>query len=511
MIPRGPDCTVTTLIELQGGRAQWDKAMRRIRELGWTCHELSPKERRTVRRAFDPDDGYSEFWWVEVPIVGSTWRADREAAWRIMELSRSVQTVIYGRLFRRAEIDRVLEPEWQVHSTDREPAGTVTPGPRRLWRTVTRWCATRTGLFDVRVRIHASKDTARHLARHLRADGPRADLDVRPLDGRGRTGTPLHGEDALNRALALFGGPLLAMSLFLSTARHLPPFSAAVCWFLAVACAVPAWWTAFALPLARSRLHCLATCLIATLAVAVYTLGVPELFDGVDSRSAWVTAAIGFYVTGLILLGRRWRWQILAATVLPLLATLLVAALPLTGRILQDGYADELSLSPEETAVSGAYQILAAVKLLWPALAAILFIAAVWGVLRYFHFIRPRSVFAGTLAALFLTLGLLTVAEWTFASPRHAADELKRAAAHHTKAPPYFGISTDWVCVRPTVPVHALNEQGGVLAPHIPYLSFGVAEGNVVLWNAAADRPLRVPAGQVKLLPARNLGPACAT
>ncbi|WP_326698320.1 hypothetical protein OG909_13890 [Streptomyces sp. NBC_01754] len=511
MIPRGPDCTVTTLIELQGGRSQWDKAMRRIRELGWTCHELSPKERRTVRRAFDSNVNLSEFWWVEVPIRGSTWRADREAAWQITELSRSVRTVIYGRLFRRDEIDRVLEPEWQVHSTEHEPEGTVAPGFRRLWRTVTRWYATRTGLLDVRVRIHASKDAARHLARRLRTDGPRVDLDVRPLDGRGRTGIIRHREDALNRALALFGGPLLAMALFLSTAQHLIPVAAAVCWFLAVVCAVPAWWTAFALPLAHSRLHCLVICAIATLAVAVYTLGVPGLFDGVDSRYAWVTAAIGFYVTGLILLGRRWRWQVLAATVLPLLATLLVAALPFTGRILQDGYADELSLSPEETAVSGAYQLAAAVKLLWPTLATILFVAAAWGVLRYFHFIRPRSVFAGTLAAVFLTLGLLTAAGWTFASPQHAADKLKRAASHHTKAPPYFGISADWVCVRPTVSVDTLNEQGGALVPRTPYLSFGVAEGNVVLWNAAADRPLRVPAGQVKLLPAGNPGLSCVT
>lgn len=511
MIPRGPDCTVTTLIELQGGRPQWDKAMRRIRELGWTCHELSPKERRTVLRAFGSDVNFSDFWWVEMPIMGSTWRADREAAWQITELSRSVQTVIYGRLFRREEIDRVLEPEWQVHSADHDPEGTVTPGFRRHWRTATRWCAAHTGLLDVRVRIHANKDAARHLARHLRTDGPRADLDVRPLDGRGRTGTIRHGEDALNRAVALFGGPLLAMSLFLSTAQHLIPIAAAVCWFLAVVCAVPAWWTAFAVPLARSRLQCLVICIIATLVVAVYTLGVPGLFDGVDSRSTWATAAIGFYVTGLILLGRRWRWQILAATALPLLATLLVAALPLTGRILQDGYADELSLSPEETAVSGAYQLISAVKLLWPTLAAILFIAAVWGVLRYFHFIRPRSVSAGTLAALFLALGLLTAAEWTFASPQHAADKLKRAATHHTKAPPYFGISADWVCVRPTVSVHTLNEQGGTLVPSTPYLSFGVAEGNVVLWNAAADRPLRVPAGQVKLLPAGNPELSCVT
>ncbi|MGW2342726.1 hypothetical protein [Streptomyces sp. NPDC001661] len=502
---------MTTLVELQGGQSQWEKAKQRIQELGWRRYELSPKERRTARRAFRADADFCEFWWLEVPVIGSSWRADREASWKIADLSRSAQVVIYGRVFQRAEIDRVLEPEWQVYSTDHQPEHAVAPTFRRRWRAVAQWLAKHAGLLDVRTRIHAGEDAALYLARHLRADGPRADLNTRPLDGRGRTGTVQLREDALNRALALFAVPLLAMALFLTTAQHLKPVAAALCWFLALACAAPAWWTAFVLPLARSRIHCLTMCIVATLAAGIYALGVPGLFDGVESGLAWVTAGIGFYVTGLILLGRRWRWQVLAATVLPLLATLVVAALPFTGRILQDGYADELSLTPEETAVSGVYQLAAAVKLLWPILAAVLFVAASLGVLRYFHCIRPRSVLAGTLATLFLVLGLVTAVERTLVSPRQAADKLKWAASHHTKAPPYFGISADWVCIRPTVQVHTLNERGGMLASRTPYLSFGVAEGSAVLWNAATARPLRVPAAQVKLLPTERPGLSCAS
>ncbi|MEU6822734.1 hypothetical protein ABZ921_19070 [Streptomyces atriruber] len=500
---------MTALVELQGGRPEWDRARQRIQELDWPCQELSPKERRTVRRAFGPDAESSEFWWVKVPVTGSSWRADREAAWQVAELSRSTQAVLYGRLFRRDETDRVIEPEWQVYSAGHRAENAAAPGFRRRRRAVMRWGATHTGLLDVRVRIHAGKDAALHLARHLRTDGPRADVGVRPLDGRGRVGTLQYREDALNRALALFGVPLLAMALFLTSAQRVRPTVAAMCWFLAVVCAVPAWWTAFTLPAARTKLGCLAACVVATLVAAVYALGIPGLVDGVEPRSAWVVAGIAFYVTGLILLGRRWRWQVLAVTVLPLLATLLVAALPLTGRILQDGYADELSLTPEETAVSGAYQLAAAVKLLWPTLAAIFLVAAAWGVLRYFHFIRPRSLTAGTLAVLTLILAMLTASEWTLASPRQASVKLKQAADRRTEAPPYFGISADWTCVRPTVPARALNERGGTLSPRTPYLSFGVAEGNVVLWNASAGRPLRVPAEQVKLLPAGRPGRSC--
>ncbi|MFK4065134.1 hypothetical protein [Streptomyces sp. NPDC029674] len=500
---------MTALVEVQGGQPQWERARQRIQELGWPCHELSAKERRTVRRAFGPAAGVSEFFWVRVPVTGSSWRADREAAWQVTELSRSAQAVLYGRLFRLDETDRVMEPEWQAHSTGRRNESAAAQGFRRYWRAVARWCATRTGLLDVRVRIHAGRDAALHLARHLRADGPRSDISVRPLDGRGRVGTVQHREDALNRALALFGVPLLAMALFLTTAQHTKPPVAAVCWLLALICAVPAWWTAFTLPAARTKLGCLASCVVATLAVAVYALGVPGFIDGVEPRTAWVVAVIAFYVTGLILLGRRWRWQVLAVTVLPLLATLLVAALPFTGRILQDGYADELSLTPEETAVSGVYQLAAAVKLLWPILAAVFLVAAAWGVLRYFHFIRPRSVSAGTMAALTLVLALLIAVEWTLASPQQAADKLTEAASRRTEAPPYFGISADWVCVRPTVSARALNERGGKLSPRTPYLSFGVAEDNVVLWNPSTGRPLRVPAGQVKVLNVASPGRSC--
>lgn len=504
---RRPDCTVTTLVEVQGGRSQWEKAWRRLDELGWIYGELAPKEHRVARRALDADTRVSEFRWVEIPVTGSTWRADREAAWRVTELSKEAQVVVYGRLFRRDETDRLMEPEWQVYAKGRAAGTTGRRGPARWLREAGHWIAARSGLLDVHVRVHGSTGAALHLARHLRADGPRADLRVRPLDGRGRPGTVQHREDALNRALALFLSPLFVMTLFVTLAQHARGATAAVYWLLALVCTVPAWWTALALPLAGTPLRCLAASAAATAAMAGYALG----FGGQHPGEALTTAGIAFYAAGLILLARRWRWQVLIAGVLPLIATLLVAALPLTGRILHDTYADELGLTPQETAVSGVWQIAAAVKLLWPTLGAVLFIAAAWGILRYFHFIRPRGVFAATVAALALVLALSESAGWTLSSPARAADRLKQAANHRTSAPPYFGIAAEWICVRPTVRARALNEQGGTLSPSSAYLSFGVADGNVVLWNPSADQPLRVPAGQVRLLPADRPGRTCAS
>ncbi|MEU5996209.1 hypothetical protein ABZ837_00080 [Streptomyces sp. NPDC047197] len=500
---------MTTLVELQGGRPQWEKAQRRLDELGWPCHELTPKERRVARRDLDADPAVSEFRWVEVPVTGSSWRADREAAWRVTELSKSAQAVVYGRLFQRDETDRLMEPEWQVYAAGRPAGDAARRAPTRRLLAAGRWMAARSGLLDDHVRVHAGRDAALHLARHMHPDGPRADLYVRPLDGRGRTGTVQHREDALNRALALFMGPLFAMALFVTLARHTRSTTAVVCWFLALVCAVPAWWTAFALPLSRTRLRCLAASAVATLGMACYALGVPGLSDGLHPKYALTAAGVAFYATGLVLLGRRRRWQVLSAGALPLLATLLVAALPLTGRILQDGYADELSLTPEETAVSGVWQIVSAVKLLWPTIGAILFVAATWGIMRYFHFIRPRSLFAAICAALFLVLGVTLSVDATLSSPQRAAELLRKAAVQHTAAPGYFGISTDWTCVRPTVPARSLNEQGGTLSPDTPYLSFGVADGSVVLWNPSAEQPLRVPAGQVKLLLPGKPGRTC--
>ncbi|MFI5884819.1 hypothetical protein [Streptomyces sp. NPDC051554] len=516
MTPASPDCTVVTLVEIQGGPAKWERVEQHFREVGWPFRTPSPKERRTARRAFDSDPANSRFLWVDVPVTGSPWRANREASWSVAAVRRETQVVVYDRVLRREESDRTLQPEWQVHATRAQAWATAPPHAPRwskpLWwlRKVLYDSAVRTGLFDVGVRVHGGRPTVLDLVHDLvRGTTTRDDLALRPLDGRGRPGVVQHGEDALNRALVFIVGPLIVMVFFLVLARHAAPVGVAICWALALLSLGVAGWTALTLPLARTRPRSASAVLAMTLAFLPFAVGIPGGTSGMTTGQAVATVGVAYYAVGLVLLVRRWKWQVLIAGVVPLIATLAVAALPLTSRFLHDLYADDLSLTPAETSVSSIWRLGAAMKLLWPSFGAVLFLAAGWGITRYFHFIRPRSVTAGAMATLGVVVVLVMTASAALHSPTAAADKLRQAAVRGTQPPPYFGISPEWTCVTPTVPRGELTEKGGTLKAGKPYISFGVADGQVVLWNPATAKPLRVPADQVRLTPRSHTAHTC--
>ena len=511
MTSASPDCIVVTLVEIQGGPAKWERVEQHFREAAWSYRTPSAKERRTARRAFESDPADSRFLWVDVPVTGSPWRAEREASWSVAAVRRATRVVVYDRVLRREESDRTIQPEWQSHATEARAWATMPPHApswsKPLWwlRRLLYNSAVRTGLFDVGLRVHGNRSAAVvDLVRELTTSG---DVDLRPLDGRGRPNTVQHGEDALNRALVFIMGPLFATLVFLTLARDAAPVGVAICWSAAVLSVGVAGWTAITLPLARTRPRSASSVLAMTAVAVFFTVGRPG--PPITTAQALATAGVVYYAVGLVLLGRRWKWQLLVAGVVPLIATLAVAALPLTSRFLHDLYADELSLTPAETSVSSIWRLGAAMKLLWPSLGALLFLAAGWGIMRYFHFVRPRSVTAGTLATLGVVVALLITASAALHSPATAADKLKQAAVRGTDPPPYFGITPEWTCVTPTVPKAQLTEKGGTLKAEKPYISFGVADGQVTLWNPATAKPLRVPADQVRLTPRPHKADTC--
>ncbi|WP_416484528.1 hypothetical protein [Streptomyces sp. CL12] len=512
MAATDPDLLVTVLLEICGGPAKWEKVEQYLREKAWSYRPPSPKERRIARRSFDADPADSRFLWVDVPVVGSTWRADRGASWRVAALRKATQVVVYDRMLQPEEADRTIEPAWQAYSTGALPR--VTP-PRHApaWSMVF-WrlrealyrAAIRQGPYDIGTRFHGSRSAVLGLARGMTG---RTDIDVRPLDGRGRPGAVQHREDALDRALALIFGPLLTALLFLDLARHAAPLGVAICCVVALAGLGVAWWTGLTLPVAGTWLRSALAMLVITALMAVIVLGLPGLRSGMTASQMLVLAGTAYYAIGLVLLGRRWKWQVLTAGVVPVLVTLAVAALPLTSHSLYDAYADELSLEPGETSVSGLWQLAATVRLLWPSLGVLLFIAAGWGILRHFHFIRPGSVSAAVMAALAVVAAVTLTALTTLQSPGAAADRLKQAAVQGTTPPAYFGLTPEWACVAPVVRADQLTEKGGTLSPQRPYISFGVTDDEVVLWNRATSAPLRIAADQVRLTPQPNGAHRC--
>ncbi|MGW7295371.1 hypothetical protein ACWGIB_23635 [Streptomyces xiamenensis] len=348
-------------------------------------------------------------------------------------------------------------------------------------------------------RITGRREAALRVAREISSGTPRTDIDIRPLNGLGRPGTVLIGEKANQTAGMIFIGLLLASGFFLVVAREAPTAGKVLFGSLAITSLAIGWWKALKLPIGRSRRETVLMASISTLVILSVFLGVPGLSEGWSRKDAVVLAAAVYYLTGLVLLVRRWRWQGLLVGVLPLLVTVVAAALPITSRMLHDMYADALLLTPSETAVSTTWQLMAAVKLLWPTLLSVLGVGAGWGLLRYLNYIRPGSVLGLSVFAFIMVMAILTAATHAMESPRDAASALQRAAIDRTPAPPYFGVRTTWSCVRPTVALPELAEKGGQLNPRLPYLSFGIADGHVVLWNAHAAAPLRIPAEQVRL------------
>ncbi|MDJ1132022.1 hypothetical protein [Streptomyces iconiensis] len=427
----------------------------------------------------------------------------------VADAARSAEVPLQDRLYLSTPSDRALQPTWQVYSTRHHP-GTAPPAnaptwSRLLWRTRSALyrTAVRLGLCDLNAQgvRAASQEGARRAARELPPEGPRTNVDVRPLDGLEGAGIPPYGEGEANRAVLLFTSLLIGAALLLSFARDAPPLGKVLFGTLAIGSAAVGWRRALALPLGGTRARAVPVALIFSLLMLLMSLGIPGVNEGVSRRDALVYGLSSYYIAGLVLLTQRWRWQGLLVAVLPVFVTLAASLLPVTRTLLHDLYADILSLTPAETEVSTAWELAATVQLLWPSFVALLGVAAGWGLARYFHLVRGNAYFEVLVFALVAALAELAALDVTFSSPQRAATALNRAADERTPAPPYFGVNPSWVCVTPSVPTKRLNEKGGTLTPQRPYISFGTADSHVVLWNTETEAPLRVPAEQVRLTP----------
>lgn len=222
----------------------------------------------------------------------------------------------------------------------------------------------------------------------------------------------------------------------------------------------------------------------------------------------WLFGALAVLtIAGIWLLVRQWTWGEWAVWVVPLAFSAVVSLLASAGSVLHALYADQLSLSPEELSVPGVWQVIAAGRLL-SYLSVGLLLPAGWGIARHYHLVRPGRGNALVYVAVLLMV-LVSVSGLAVESAGRAAAAVKEAAREGRQPPSYFGVTPEWACVEPTVPVERLPGEGGRVDPSRPYLSFGVAGDVAVLWDAGVSGPLRVPAGQVRLVPARSGGVEC--
>ncbi|MFH8839371.1 hypothetical protein [Streptomyces sp. NPDC017868] len=502
---------VWTLVEVRGGPLGWAAAEEVWAGRSWNYHDEGTRGTGlTSALGIDPA---CKVFRVEVRVPGALLRAANEAEWQITRLAKAHVIEMYPRRQAALDRDREVPPRWRVLTTDHRPAQPEPePASRReqwalRWRRRVMDWSERLGRYDTGEIVSGAKDEARALARMGREPGeePRTNVDVRPLDGRDGRRTVPRREDDLERRLTWIGVGVVATA----TAAVLAGGSGGTAFWFWAGCAAAAFSVVVTLggrleqsggeTAGRILAGCVA--LFATATALGWTPPDPSLGDGgMTKRQALLGPLFLFVGVGIYLLVRRWTGRGHMVWVGPAVLAAAFPVLAVLGKMLHWAYRDELGLDADGVEASGLWEAASALKLL-TLLSMLLLLPATWAIVRHYHFVRPggrTSALVFGLAALLLTLeaGLLGLQ-----SPKHAADELKRAAAEGRTPPPYFGIAPEWMCLQPTVPRAELNTKGGILRPERPYIVFGEGQSGVVVWNAAAGDPMTIPEDQVRTVP----------
>ncbi|MEN8653394.1 NnrS multi-domain protein [Streptomyces sp. 21So2-11] len=508
------------LVEVRGEQRDQDQAEQEFERRGWPVVTSFPRGEGASAGVLSADP-VSRLYCVEVRLFGArNRRTGRAAVWRVQRLAKASRLEMYVRRCDVMDRDREQLTEWQAHTIAYRPPLRPVPRPmtisarlRRRWMMARARYTERRGHHDAGSLVTGTASEARRLARISMPEGApgRTDIDVRALHGRERSWIVPRREEAGRRRVYRFTAWLLAMAFCAVLAHHHTGFRRWLWVAVAAACfAVGLRIGSRMFESGGRALSVLVSC-----AAAVFFLG--AAFGWFSSNAQVLSpeqtvllGAVTLTVVGIRLLVRQWTWGEWLAWAAPLAFTMLVSFAVASGSVLHALYADGLGLTPEDLDVPGIWQALSAVKVLG-FLSLALFVPAVWGIVKHVHapFARPGEHLSVPLYVLVQAIVIVQVAGLAADSAGHAVNAVKAAADRGEQPPPYFGVEPEWTCVEPTVPLARLNIQGGELRAERPYLSFGVAGGMVSLWNPDTGEPLKLPSGQVRLLPAQDSGAAC--
>ncbi|WP_327413375.1 NnrS multi-domain protein [Streptomyces sp. NBC_01233] len=515
------DQRVLVLVEVRGEQRDWDQAEREFEEQGWPVVSWFARGEDVSAGVLRADPA-SRLYAVEVRLFGTrNRRTERAAAWRVQWLARRARLEMYARRCDLVDQDREQLTEWRLHTVGHRPPRAPDPGAltvaqrlRRRWTLARARSTERRGRHDTGHVVTGTASEARRLSRMPMPGGTAAGpaTDVRALYGRERSHIVPRREEDMRRRMYRFFGWLVVMVLCAVFARH---HSGARTWFwslAAVACFGGAMRVAFGVFAQGGRWHSLFVAVVAAAVFLSSGLGLTAP-DGKPLTPVQVlqVLAVTASVLGLWLLVRQWSWGEWLTWGAPLAFGAVVSFAVTSGSVLHAMYADELDLTVDDLDVPGIWQATSAAKLL-SLLSVALCVPAAWGIAKHLHvpIVSPVERLGIPLYVLAQVAVAAICAGLALDSAGNAATAVKSAAESKGPAPSYFGVEPEWTCVEPTVPAAELNTQGGTLRPEHPYLSFGEADGTVALWNAAADKPLKVPAGQVRLLPVNSGRTACS-
>lgn len=514
------DQRVLALVEVRGEHRDHDQAEQEFEHRGWPVVTSSPRGQGASAGVLSAALA-SRFYCVEVRLFGArNRRTERAAAWRVQRLAKAARLEMYVRRCDLVDRDREQLTEWQVHTVSHRPTLRPAPGPmtvsarlRRRWLMVRARYTERRGRHDTGSLVTGTASEARRLSRMAMPEGApgRTDIDVRALHGRERSSIVQRREEAGTRRVYRLAAWLLAMTFCAVLAHHHTGFRRWLWGAVAVACFAAGLRIGSTMFASGGRaLSVLVSCVAAVLFLGAALGWISPDAQVWSPEQMVVLGAVTLTVVGIWLLVRQWTWGEWLAWAAPLAFTAVGSFVVASGSVLHALYADGLGLTPEDLEVPGIWQALSAAKLLG-FLSLALFAPAAWGIVKHVHapFARPGEHLSVPLYVLAQTMVIVQVAGLAADSAGRAVDAVKAAAVRREEPPPYFGVEPEWTCVEPTVPIARLNVQGGELRAERPYLSFGVAGGMVSLWNTDTEEPLKLPAGQVRLLPAQDSRSAC--
>ncbi|MCT2590875.1 NnrS multi-domain protein [Streptomyces sp. N2-109] len=501
------DRRVLALVEVRGGDREWAEAKAAFEARGWPVTEEFGRGEGASAGVLRPRPGCLLLR-VEVRLFGAVHRAERGAAWRVQRLARRVGVEMYVRRAQLLHRDRELLPGWYAHSTDHRPPVLRRPAASGAGAWAYRWARAVArsvegmGRHDVGVVLTGTPSEARRLARMPGEEsGPGLDgWDVRPADGRARSRTEQRREDDLNGRIVGLSVLLTAMLAAAVLARGGAGFGRYVMATLAAAafCAVLRVGSRL-YQNGGARSGAVAAGIAAVFLLSIW-VGVPfGVREGMTRSQTFVLLFCVLVLAGLWLLVRQWTVGEWLAWGGPVVAAFVGSSLLAAGSVMHTLYADGLSLTPGDLGVPGVWQAIAVLRLLLE-LAPILLVPACYGFAKHFHYVRSERwgiVVTGLLLVLLTTVSVQSVLD----SAARASDRTIRAAEQRKQPPPYFGVAPEWMCVEPVVPGRELAGEGGRLVPQRPYVTFGIADGDVVLWDTDSDGPMKLPAEHVRLVP----------
>ncbi|MEU5537353.1 hypothetical protein [Streptomyces sp. NPDC020362] len=435
--------------------------------------------------AISADDGYAALL-VEVPLRGSRLTARSMACERLTTLAARRKLDVR---VREAKLIRPKPeaPNTTYHVHHRVPDGA---GPVLRWL-LEHWIAV--GGWDVRHTLHLRGEYTEEQRDQARAELAQRNLGGAPFDPDAhdirRSIGPrarYQSADPRRRAIVIAAiGVVVAVSLACGVvlgALTTPWRLLALAWPLGMCWPVGTWVSANEPRPRLVRLGIGVAVVWGLTAVGALWAGAQDAGAAGQLAGIGTTAGLGFVVFGLwYALSESWfsrnmQWF------LPVLAAPLPFVMPWVGSFLHAMYLEDFFGVPADSVhVAFYWQYVVALRPLATAVGCGLVLVALAGWARHFNVQTGAAGLVRWVLPLMALVTVLTVASGAVSDVGRAADRTMDAAAAGRRAPAYFGIQGDLVCIRPLAAKIPVID-GPVPTTH-PVLSFRASGDTFWLWD----------------------------